>query len=93
MNYFHLSKERVGAAFSQGSEHTSITDFINFCRLEYAKDLLITSPEMTVDDIATASGFGARRTFSRLFKERYSITPTEYRSQQEGAKLPNQRIG
>ena len=80
IDYFHLSKERIGAAFSQGSEHNSITDFINSCRLEYARELLATSPQMTVDDIASAAGFGTRRTFSRLFKERYSITPTEYRS-------------
>ena len=81
IDYFHLSKERIGAAFSQDSEHTTMADFINHCRLEYAKELLATSPDMMVDDIASASGFGTRRTFSRLFKERYSITPTEYRRQ------------
>ena len=81
IDYFHLSKERIGAAFSQGSEFPTIADFINHCRLEYAKELLAVSPEMTVDDIASASGFGTRRTFSRLFKERYAITPTEYRNQ------------
>ena len=81
IDYFHLSKERIGAAFSQGSEFPTIADFINHCRLEYAKELLAVSPEMTVDDIASAAGFGTRRTFSRLFKERYAITPTEYRNQ------------
>ena len=85
IDYFHLSKERIGAAFSQGSEFPTIADFINHCRLEYAKELLAVSPEMTVDDIASASGFGTRRTFSRLFKERYSITPTEYRNQNKDA--------
>ena len=81
IDYFHLSKERIGAAFSQDSEYATIADFINHCRLEYARDLLATSPDMTVDDIASASGFGTRRTFSRLFKERYSVTPTEFRNQ------------
>ena len=81
IDYFHLPKERIGAAFSHDSEHTTIADFINHCRLEYAKEQLTTNPKMTVDDIASASGFGTRRTFSRLFKERYSITPTEYRTQ------------
>ena len=81
IDYFHLSKERIGAAFSQDSEYATIADFINHCRLEYARDLLVTSPDMTVDDIASASGFGTRRTFSRLFKERYSVTPTEFRNQ------------
>lgn len=81
IDYFHLSKERIGAAFSQDSEYATIADFINHCRLEYANELLAVSPEMTVDDIASASGFGTRRTFSRLFKERYSVTPTEFRNQ------------
>jgi len=85
IDYFHLSKERIGAAFSQGSEFPTIADFINHCRLEYAKELLAVSPEMTVDDIASAAGFGTRRTFSRLFKERYSITPTEFRNQNKDA--------
>ena len=85
IDYFHLSKERIGAAFSQGSEFPTIADFINHCRLEYAKELLAVSPEMSVDDIASAAGFGTRRTFSRLFKERYSITPTEYRYQNKEA--------
>ena len=85
IDYFHLSKERIGAAFSQGSEFPTIADFINHCRLEYAKELLAVSPEMTVDDIASAAGFSTRRTFSRLFKERYSITPTEYRNQNKDA--------
>ena len=40
IDYFHLSKERIGAAFSQGSEFPTIADFINHCRLEYAKELL-----------------------------------------------------
>lgn len=84
VKYFHLKKERIGAAFAQGSEHNSIADFINHCRLEYAKEQLATCPEMTIDDIASAAGFGTRRTFSRLFKERYSITPTEYRNQNSG---------
>ena len=81
INYFHLSKERIGAAFSQGSEFPSITDFVNRCRLEHARELLAVSPEKSVDDISSASGFGTRRTFTRLFKERYAITPTEYRQQ------------
>ena len=29
IDYFHLSKERIGAAFSQGSDYASISDFIN----------------------------------------------------------------
>ena len=34
---------------------------------------------MTIDEVATASGFAVRRTFSRLFKEKFGLTPTEFR--------------
>ena len=44
IDYFHLSKERIGAAFSQGSEFPTIADFINHCRLEYAKELRSATP-------------------------------------------------
>ena len=85
ITFFHLSKKRIVAAFSHGSEYASIAEFINSCRLEHARELLTANPEMTIDDIASASGFGTRRTFSRIFKERYSISPSEYRSQNSSA--------
>ena len=80
IDYFHISKARVGEAFAQGSEHAKITDFINLLRLEHARDLITAHPEMSIDEVSTASGFSVRRTFSRLFKEKYDLTPTEYRN-------------
>ena len=77
--YFHLTKERIGAAFAQGSEHASITDFINQLRLDHARELITTRPDMSIDEVATASGFSVRRTFTRLFRERFGLTPTEFR--------------
>jgi AraC-like DNA-binding protein len=79
IDHFHLTKERIGTAFA-GSEHASITDYINLLRLDYARELLTTRPDMTIDEVATASGFAVRRTFSRLFKEKFGLTPTEYRT-------------
>jgi transcriptional regulator GlxA family with amidase domain len=70
---------RIGAAFAQDSEHASITDYINRLRLDHARELLTTRPEMSIDEVATASGFSVRRTFSRLFKEKFGLTPTEFR--------------
>ena len=37
---FQLSKERIGSVFSQGSDHSSLTDFVNNCRLDHARKLL-----------------------------------------------------
>ena len=77
---FQLSKERIGAVFSQGSEHSSLTDFVNNCRLDHARQLL-TNPQLSIDEVAQQSGFGTRQTFSRNFVRRFGLTPTEYRSQ------------
>mgnify|MGYP007069851268 FL=1 len=33
---FHLSKERIGNAFAQGSDYASLSTFVTHCRLEYA---------------------------------------------------------
>ena len=79
-DYFQITTRDVGAAFAQGSEYASITDYINRLRLDHARELITTRPDMSIDEVATASGFSVRRTFSRLFKEKFGLTPTEYRA-------------
>ncbi len=79
-DYFQITTRRVGAAFSQGSEYAKITDFINQLRLDHARELMTVHSEMNIDEVATSSGFAVRRTFSRLFKEKFGLTPTEYRN-------------
>ena len=79
---FHLTKDQASRVFSQGSEHTSISDFINNCRLDHARRLLVSRPDMSISEIAAASGFGLRTTFTRSFKLKHGLTPTEFREQQ-----------
>ena len=79
---FHLTKDVASRVFSQGSEHANISDFINNCRLDHARRLLVSRPDMSIADIAAASGFGVRTTFSRCFKAKHGLTPTEFREQQ-----------
>ena len=76
---FHLSKERIGAAFAQGSDYASITDFINECRLEYAVTLLRDQPSLPITHVAQASGFSDANYFGRKFKVRFGLSPTDYR--------------
>ena len=56
----------------------SVNEFLNMKRLEYASHLLQTS-DMTVSEISDVSGFNSRSYFNRLFRERYGLTPAEYR--------------
>ena len=79
IDYFHLSKERIGAAFAQGSDYASISDFINECRLEYAVNLLNDQPALSVSQVAQASGFSDANYFGRKFKARFGLSPTQFR--------------
>lgn len=75
-----LSKERIGAAFAQGSEYGNITNFLNDARLFHSTKLLTEHPEMPIAEVALASGFTNRVTFSRNFKDRFAMSPSEFRS-------------
>ena len=83
MDKYHISKDRIGAAFKQGSEFESLIDFLNDCRLDYSTKLLATRPDMTIGEVAVASGFASLKTFGRNFKRRFTLTPSEYREQRQ----------
>ena len=76
---FKLSKERVGAAFAQGSSHERLTAYIRELRLDYAVRLMNERPELSVEQVSQASGFTSADTFTRNFRTKYGMTPTAYR--------------
>ena len=80
---FSLPKERVGAAFAQGSPFKSVTEFINDCRLPYAAKLLTERTDLSVAEVAEASGFSRAATFIDNFKKRFALTPNQYRTQNQ----------
>ena len=75
---FHLTERRIGSVFSYGG---SLPDFIRDLRIQYACQLLTEHPEMSISDIATASGFSGLSVFSREFKRKLEVTPSYYREQ------------
>lgn len=78
MDEFHISKDRVGAAFSQGSPYDSLPQFINELRLEYACNLIVTT-DLPITEIMTKSGFSNASVFSRYFSRKFQLSPTQYR--------------
>ena len=78
MDEFHLSKERVGAAFSQGSKYDSLPQFVSDLRLEYASKLLITT-DLPINEITAKAGFSNASVFSRYFSRKFQISPSQYR--------------
>ena len=79
---FGLSKDRIGAAFSKGSQFKSLIEFLNDCRLPYAAKLLTEQPDLSISDVARESGFARADTLAANFKQRFTLTPSQYRMQQ-----------
>lgn len=76
-----INKNRIGAAFAQGSKYESMNDYIRDLRIEYACKLLTECPELNIGDVASSSGFANATVFGRIFKSRYNVSPSNYRSQ------------
>jgi AraC-like DNA-binding protein len=47
--------------------------------LKKAIDMLKNNSELNIFEISDKLGFGSSRYFSKNFKERYKLTPSEYR--------------
>lgn len=55
--------------------------YVNDFRLDYAANLLLSSPEYTVEQVSSMAGFAKVEVFDRLFNQRYHCTPQMYREQ------------
>ena len=60
--------------------HCNFNKYVNNVRLNCAVELLESTNE-SITNIGLDAGFESQRTFNRVFKERYKITPREYRNQ------------
>ena len=59
--------------------HCNFNKYVNGIRLNYASAALENSQE-SITNICLDCGFESQRTFNRVFKERYKMTPREYRN-------------
>ena len=76
---FQLSKERVGAVFTKGSDHAKLSNYIQQLRLEYAAKLLIEQPDKSIVQIASECGFSSNAYFSDRFRKCFGMSPTDFR--------------
>ena len=55
-------------------------DYLTYCRLEKAKQLLKESGK-SVPEVSEAVGYPAHEHFQKLFKKRIGLTPSAYRKE------------
>lgn len=76
--YLGISQDAL-AQLIRNEHDCSVHAYINSFRLEEARRILDSKSEESIADIATKLGFGTSRTLQRAFKERYDMTPSQYR--------------
>lgn len=65
--------------------------YLHTCRLLLAKHLL-TDTDLSVVDVAMASGFGSLRRFNDVFKKHYHLSPTGLRKQAKSGSVSGDEL-
>lgn len=74
---FHVSKYYISRIFSQ-KINMNFRNYIGALRAEYAANLLRTTDD-SMTDICGKTGFDSQRSFNRIFRAIYNMSPREYR--------------
>lgn len=72
------TRNHLSAAFSRQLK-VGFNQYLNSVRLNYAQDMM-RNTDRSITQIAFACGFGTLRTFNRVFKRYYHITPSQFRA-------------
>lgn len=74
---YGLSQAKLQEGFKLLYTRT-VTEYIRHARLEAARDLLRNS-DMNVSEVVYTIGFSSRSYFSKIFKNKYHISPSEFK--------------
>ena len=77
---FFLSPSYLSRYLVRTTGH-SFQDLLRSYRLQEAAHLLL-SDQLTIDDICARIGYQGRSNFYKIFRDRYGVTPTQYRQSQ-----------
>lgn len=82
LNEISISKT-VFARVIQAKTGANFISYVNELRINHSIKLLKQYPNYTIESIAMDSGFNNVRSYYRVFKERFDMSPTEYRKAME----------
>jgi AraC-like DNA-binding protein len=64
-------------------------EFIATIRMQRARHLLDTHPELNISEIATLCAYNDTPNFTRAFKKNFGLTPTQYLERQKEPRRSN----
>lgn len=89
MKLIGVDKNRFGRILQQNT-NMPLTGYLNKKRMEYAVSLLQTSPDYTIATIAELCGTSLSN-FNKMFKNKYGITPADFRANPQSFDNQQQR--
>ena len=83
LDRWNLRRQTLNDLMSAYADGDSFPSYINKIRLDEAVEMLRESPNLAISDVAEAVGF-TMANFRIQFKQRYGMTPVEFREVQDG---------
>ena len=74
-----LTQRRVTQALKVRKEGNTLAEYLNTKRLLNGCRLLVEQPNWTIDAVAHEAGFGGTTTFRTIFRNRFGMSPKQYR--------------
>ena len=81
-----VQEYRLRRIINRTMQHKNFNQFLNTYRIEDASQRLLES-KLPVSRIALDVGYSSLSVFNKAFKERFGVTPTEYRNQHRAQSL------
>ena len=79
--YVGVDRSYLGRLFSR-YKGMSTQQFIINTKMEAAAQFLLLNPSLSINEIARSSGYDDQLDFSKAFKSRYGMSPTQWRKSQ-----------
>ncbi|KRM27356.1 helix-turn-helix domain-containing protein [Schleiferilactobacillus harbinensis] len=89
-DHFNLNPDYMTRIFKRETG-MPVIEFLNSVRLDYARYLLLTTTD-TVHSICHQSFFNDAKYFSRIFKKKFHLTPSAYRTAYTHTFVNNQQV-
>lgn len=74
-----LTQRRVIQAIKSRGEDNTLAEYLTTKRLLDGCRLLVEQPNWTIDAVAHEAGFGGTTTFRTIFRNRFGMSPKQYR--------------
>ena len=74
---FYLNPTYLSTMFKKNTG-VKLLEFINKVRIAQAKKLMLSQPELSVEEIAEKTGFSNSRTFRRIFQKYENSAPSKF---------------